>query len=373
MTRDFQRPRVNRRLLQQALQEGQQISRAAITGQGFDPRGGVGTLVAQLATAGIGAYAQNKARKQMAELEQQEQATFAEQFPQFAGLAGQLTPETRQAVIQKQLMQQFERPSPQSAIGKIQSDIQAGLITPEQGQLAIQKATATKPLVEVKTGEVETQFQKERGKGKAARLQEIVEAGDRATSFDINLDQIEQALEEGAFIGPGAGKIATINEISAVLGLPADLESAANTRKIQQRVGDLTLQATGKLKGAISEKELKLAERTVFDIGTSELATRKAIETLRTLTSYDQQLSDLASQLESEGRFTTDFRKEKKRFDREFRKNLVDQINSPLQQPATQRQIAEQEITNADRQAAIAELQRREQARSQQANNGGVD
>lgn len=123
---------VDRKLLQQALAQGQQISQAAATGQGFDPRGGVGVLAAQLATAGIGAFAQNKARKQLAELEQQQQAAFGQQFPQFAGLAGQTTPETRQAAIQAQLTgqikRQFERPTPLSPEGKKAADIKAGFL-----------------------------------------------------------------------------------------------------------------------------------------------------------------------------------------------------------------------------------------------------
>lgn len=359
------RERVDRRLLQQALQQGQQISQQAASGRGFDPRGGVGVLAAQLATAGIGAFAQNRARKKLAEQEKISQEAFATQFPQFAGLSGQLTPETRQAVIAKQLSGQIEQQfSPtakrqiiQTERGFFAADPQTGesipvTTTPREDRLIggatrdgeqlkpdILRPARKAPLVQVKTGELETQFQKERGKGKAGKLQEIFDAGDRATAFDLNLDQIEQALDQGAFVGPASSKVATLNEISASLGLPADLESAANTRKIQQRVGDLTLQATGKLKGAISEKELKLAERTVFDLGTSELATRKAIDTLRTLTSYDQQLADLSSQLESEGRFTTDFRKEKKAFDKNFRKNLLDQINTPLPEIKTQEEV----------------------------------
>lgn len=114
MTRDRVNRTTSKEALKQALQTGQQISQKASTGQGFDPRGGVGVLAAQLATAGIGAFAQNKARKQLAELEQQEQQAFATQFPQFAGLAGQTTPETRQAAIQAQLggqiKQQFKEP-----------------------------------------------------------------------------------------------------------------------------------------------------------------------------------------------------------------------------------------------------------------------
>lgn len=115
MTRDRRIGGLNRDLLKQALQQGQQISQAAIAGTGFDPRGGVGTLAAQLATAGIGAFAQNKARKQLAELEQKEQQAFAAAFPNLdPNLISQVSDETRQAAIQGQLAgqikQQFKEP-----------------------------------------------------------------------------------------------------------------------------------------------------------------------------------------------------------------------------------------------------------------------
>lgn len=123
----------DRRLLRQALEQAQNISRSAESGKGFDPRGGIGVLAAQLGTAGIGAFAQNRARKKIAEEEKASQEAFATQFPQFAGLSGQLTPETRQAVISKllsgQIAQQFEPdPTPLSPEGKKESDIRRGLL-----------------------------------------------------------------------------------------------------------------------------------------------------------------------------------------------------------------------------------------------------
>jgi hypothetical protein len=48
---------------------GQALTNKAISGQGFDPQGGIGVAVAQIATAGIGAWAQNRARKDIAERE----------------------------------------------------------------------------------------------------------------------------------------------------------------------------------------------------------------------------------------------------------------------------------------------------------------
>lgn len=133
MSRDRVNRTASREALRQALQTGQQISQRASSGQGFDPRGGVGVLAAQLATAGIGAFAQNRARKQLAEQEQQSQQAFATSFPQFSGLSGQLSPETRQAVIQSQLtgqiQQQFKAaPTPLSPAGKRAADVQAGFL-----------------------------------------------------------------------------------------------------------------------------------------------------------------------------------------------------------------------------------------------------
>jgi len=122
---------VNRELLKQALAEGQQITNVAVSGQGFDPRGGWGVAAAQIAAAGIGAFAQNRARKQLAELELGEQQAFATQFPQFAGLAGGTTPETRQAVMQQILAQKLQpkvSPAPLTDEAKREADIRAGFI-----------------------------------------------------------------------------------------------------------------------------------------------------------------------------------------------------------------------------------------------------
>ena len=137
-------------------------------------------------------------------------------------------------------------------------------------------------------------------------------------------------MDEGAFLGAGASKFVAINEFAAAVGLPADLDKASNTRVIEQRLNDLTLQATGKLKGAISEKELDLAKKTIFKLGTSEIATRKAIRTLRSLSKYDQGLSKLANQAEQDRTFTTNFRKQKRVYDREFRKSFMEDLRTPI-------------------------------------------
>jgi hypothetical protein len=96
---------VDRSLLAQALsqgqanlQTGQNISKFAMDSSNFGSgqARGVG-LAAQLATAGIGAFTQYRAQKDLNEQELSSQAQFAKQFPHLADIASTLSADTRQA------------------------------------------------------------------------------------------------------------------------------------------------------------------------------------------------------------------------------------------------------------------------------------
>lgn len=205
---------VDRRLLQQALQQGQDISRRAVSGRGFDPRGGVGVLAAQLATAGIGAFAQNRARKQIAEQEKASQEAFATQFPQFAGLAGQLTPETRQAVISKQLSGQLAQqfapaPTPLSPEGKKSADISAGFLPKGTSLEETPDLEKRKERVFKQTKDLRAEFTKNSGefikqRDAFSRIQASVEdpsaAGDLSLIFNyMKLLDPGSTVREGEF------------------------------------------------------------------------------------------------------------------------------------------------------------------------------
>ncbi len=307
---------VDRRILQQELARARGISQLAQDPRAFNPAGGAPVFAAQLATAGIGVFAQNKARKELAAQELASQQAFTRVNPEFGNIASQLSPEARENItLRKAIAQTTPAPAstPLSPLGKIQADVQAGFISPEQAQLSIKKVTSTDPLVQVTTGETQTQFQKERGKVAAKQFEAANENATNAITFNQNLDEVEAALDEGAFTGVGASKIAFINEALASLGLPADLDKASNTRAIQQRLSALAIEATKNLKGAISEKELDLAKQSVLKLGTSEQANRQAIAILRRLNQKQIQIGDLANRLAEEGRFVQDFAKERKK------------------------------------------------------------
>jgi hypothetical protein len=127
------RPVVSRRLLQQQLQQAGQISQQAQDpGRFGGGRAGTTGLFAQVAAAGIGAFAQNKVRKQLAERELGEQQAFSTQTGVSQDLAAQLGPEGRQALIAKQLGAQidaqFKQEAPLSPEGKKALDIQRGFL-----------------------------------------------------------------------------------------------------------------------------------------------------------------------------------------------------------------------------------------------------
>ena len=133
----------------------------------------------------------------MAELEQQEQQAFATQFPQFAGLSGQTTPETRQAAIQAQLSgqikQQFaDAPTPLSPEGKRAADVKGGFL--EKGaslesteDLEKKRATSFK-----ETRDLRKEFTKNSGefikqRDAFSRIQASVEDPSAAGDFIFNL------------------------------------------------------------------------------------------------------------------------------------------------------------------------------------------
>lgn len=146
---------VNRKPLSQLLSEvqmGEDITNRAISGQGFDPQGGWGVAAAQIATAGIGAWAQNRARKEIAEQEVAGQKQFADFLtnkgytPESAAAAAAITtPEARSASIQDFIKQELKGVEPQTGLAKLGADYKAGLIDKTTYNAAIKKETSFAP------------------------------------------------------------------------------------------------------------------------------------------------------------------------------------------------------------------------------------
>jgi hypothetical protein len=155
---------VDRSLLAQALGKntpdkyisGSQGQRDLLTGQGISQMAmdssnfgsgqarGVG-LAAQLATAGIGAYTQYKAQKDINEQELASQAQFAKQFPHLADIAPTLSADTRQAYTLETIKASLKTAEPQSSFGKLAADYKSGLIDESTYRGAVKKESTFAP------------------------------------------------------------------------------------------------------------------------------------------------------------------------------------------------------------------------------------
>ena len=114
------------------LRSGQEINYSAIQGKGFDPRGGFGVAIAQIATAGIGAWAQNRARKDLAEIEVNRQTQLSSLLtskgytPESANAIALLTtPESGASLISAFVNQDMAKndPATQLSLQKTQAEI----------------------------------------------------------------------------------------------------------------------------------------------------------------------------------------------------------------------------------------------------------
>jgi len=152
---------VNRKPLSELLSEiqmGNDITNRAISGQGFDPRGGIGVAVAQIATAGIGAWAQNRARKDIAEIEVNRQQQLSSLLtsngytPESANaIASMTTPESGASIIGAFINRDIAKNDPANQLKLQQSQIdlqksQLGLTTEKLQQNKLMSGLTTEKL-----------------------------------------------------------------------------------------------------------------------------------------------------------------------------------------------------------------------------------
>lgn len=282
---------VDRKILQQALANAGQIQQQAASGQGFDPRGGYGVLAAQLGTAAIGAFAEKRARDKLVEQDKQEQAAFGKALPQFAGLASQLSPETRQALILKQassqIDSQFATPTPQSPLGKIQADVQGGFLSQDIANQAIQKSTRgeTKTietaeglkLLDESTGQIRSlnvktakQAEAEKAKSEALSFDIAAMQGVRDNVTNVN-DKIDSILNNPDLdFALGKSGIAARN-ISGTksYGIAQDIKTVTANAAFQTLQSMREASKTGGALGQVSERELDLLEKAFASIDPS--------------------------------------------------------------------------------------------------------
>jgi hypothetical protein len=134
------------------LDYGQSLINKAISGQGFDPRGGIGVAVAQIATAGIGAWAQNRARKDLAEIEVNRQTQLSSLLtskgytPESAGaIASLTTPESGASLIGAFVNQDMAKNDPATQLSLQKTQAEIGKLNAETNKANKEARTAGTP------------------------------------------------------------------------------------------------------------------------------------------------------------------------------------------------------------------------------------
>lgn len=264
---------VDRKLLEQELMQGQEITNRAIAGQGFDPRGGWAVAGLQALTAGIGAFAQNRVKKALAEDLQNRTSAFEGKFPQFAGL--NLSPETQEAITLKAVESQFKMPEVQSSLGKLGVDYRAGLIDEDTYRAALRKETSFAPQTVVNVGN-------DLNKTMTKVDEKVLEK-----SFDaqVSADEIAPTLIRGKEL---LNKIKTSPALPYIEGAksmasaasfgkyqPESLANFQELESISKELGARTLQLFG---GSDTDKELKVAIETNIQPGKLDQANRNIVD-----------------------------------------------------------------------------------------------
>jgi hypothetical protein len=162
---------INRKLLEQELARAGQITQSAVSGEGFDPRGGYGVLAAQLGTAAIGAFAEKKARDklmQQEELRKQKMGAVLEKQGLSPDLADLMSPASQDALVQQIIKSELTTPAAPKY------DIREG----EGGFVRIDPQTGTAEPIKTTQGEPLRSKVKE-GKAKDLELSEGQKAADK--------------------------------------------------------------------------------------------------------------------------------------------------------------------------------------------------
>jgi len=325
---------VNRRILQQALANAGQIQQQAASGKGFDPRGGYGVLAAQLGTAAIGAFAQKRANDKLMEIEKQEQMAFGKALPQFAGLASQLSPETRQALILKQasaqIDSQFARPefsTRDTAQGVVRINEATGEVIPLTTQTGETLQPFKKAETIVNVGGEEPAFRKKLEEGLGTKTAEVISKirtdADNAVGVLTNLDTIEENLKNVGNTGVLDTAKIFLNNLGNQLGFDINLDETASLEKINAASKELSVPLVKQLGVNPTDRDAKIIEATVAGLGKSKQANFDLISLTRQIANKKLAHAKIVDNLRDEGR-----EQEISRAIRQY------DLNNPIKQPA---------------------------------------
>lgn len=172
-------------------------------------------------------------------------------------------------------------PSPTSPVAKIQADYDAGLISEDVYQAAMDKATTSKPLVQLTQGYT-SEMVKKMASGDVEYANELRDQAKSAREAMPSLNRAMRLVESGAFETGALGQAKlTLGRYAKAFGLdPKDygLGDVASGEQAEALFNRMVMDSLDAFKGALSEKELDYADRASAGIGKSPEANKALIQ-----------------------------------------------------------------------------------------------
>jgi len=195
------------------------------------------------------------------------------------------------------------------------------------------EAVGKSPLVTV--GGDTNKFKEEREKGAAKQFSTVQGDALNAERRLNDIMDVEKALEQGAYTGKGAGIYTMVNEVANMFGLPADLDAISSRKQLEAKINKMGIEATKGLKGAVSEKELNLAIKSLFDKNSPEQAIRDSLQILKGLSQLRVDLGSAADKLANEGRYVKEWNSTRRVTMKDYRKSFKSNRLKTQQQSQT--------------------------------------
>lgn len=154
---------------------------------------------------------------------------------------------------------------PQSTLGKLAADRAAGLITPQEYDAAVAKATQSSNGITVDAdgniqigGPSQAQFGKQSGKNDADLIKEARDTAATAQELRSLAAQMETVAPNVGYTGPGGGMYGAVDDAIGVL--PGDKGARGAFRQLSM---ESQLAMTQKTKGAITDREMGMFKQAV--------------------------------------------------------------------------------------------------------------
>jgi len=183
-----------------------------------------------------------------------------------------------------------ESPKANSTIGKLSADLKAGLITPEEYNIAVE-GIRSGGSTNIDIGGIGLGDDWEKGANKyiIESYGDLADQGRKAMRSQVEIEQLEQALANS----PQGTWGGVVGWAQNNLGLSLDA-NASDTQVAQAIISRLVPAQRQAGSGPMSDADLNLFKQSLPTLLGSPEGNRKVIDTIKAIAEYDRQIGDIA-------------------------------------------------------------------------------